>query len=299
MQTKLNNHVTKNSGFTLVELLIVIVVIGILAAISIVAYNGVRNMAHDSAVKAEVSQIYKQIQKRDVELEEDNDRLFDGIDKYLDKTSDGVGSFNLAKLNADGRAKIESYIGKKIDLGNLYSKGNDVSLIIRKEYDYISDDYKLVIYARSKSGKVFVHNGSLTRMIDFTDNSEVIDYLQQELTSYEYSMALIDGTGCPPKEFLNNMGLPHGVSEGMSCAEIRQVILDQAPEGALDVYYNGDVETSGSRLWSQRQIDYLTEEIKQLKIDQERDPVLERLLWQYEYVYIASKDAWYYNNTSY
>ena len=38
---------TKQKGFTIVELLIVIVVIGILAAISIVAYNGVTQKARD------------------------------------------------------------------------------------------------------------------------------------------------------------------------------------------------------------------------------------------------------------
>ena len=38
------------SGFTIVELLIVIVVIGILAAITIVAYNGVQNRARATAL---------------------------------------------------------------------------------------------------------------------------------------------------------------------------------------------------------------------------------------------------------
>lgn len=52
----------KASGFTIVELLIVIVVIGILAAITIVAFNGVQNRANDSAVQADIANIGKKIE---------------------------------------------------------------------------------------------------------------------------------------------------------------------------------------------------------------------------------------------
>lgn len=48
-------------GFTIVELLIVIVVIGILAAITIVAYNGVQVKARDSARISKVNSIAKAI----------------------------------------------------------------------------------------------------------------------------------------------------------------------------------------------------------------------------------------------
>jgi len=52
----------KQTGFTIVELLIVIVVIGILAAITIVAYNGVQDRAKISKRDTDLSQIEKAIQ---------------------------------------------------------------------------------------------------------------------------------------------------------------------------------------------------------------------------------------------
>ncbi len=51
----------KQKGFTIVELLIVIVVIGILAAITIVAYNGVQERARVSTVSSSLSQAAKKL----------------------------------------------------------------------------------------------------------------------------------------------------------------------------------------------------------------------------------------------
>jgi prepilin-type N-terminal cleavage/methylation domain-containing protein len=50
-------------GFTIVELLIVIVVIGILAAITIVAYNGIQNRANDSAIQTDLNNVAKKIRE--------------------------------------------------------------------------------------------------------------------------------------------------------------------------------------------------------------------------------------------
>lgn len=47
------------SGFTIVELLIVIVVIAILAAITIVVFSGIRQRANDSQRKSDLSQVAK------------------------------------------------------------------------------------------------------------------------------------------------------------------------------------------------------------------------------------------------
>ncbi len=52
----------KQTGFTIVELLIVVVVIAILAAITIVAYSGIRNRAVNSAAQSAASSTGKKVQ---------------------------------------------------------------------------------------------------------------------------------------------------------------------------------------------------------------------------------------------
>ncbi len=66
----LNNIKTnqKNRGFTIVELLIVIVVIGILAAITIVAYNGITNRANKTNAESAAANTLKKAEAYNAEL---------------------------------------------------------------------------------------------------------------------------------------------------------------------------------------------------------------------------------------
>lgn len=55
----------RQKGFTIVELLIVIVIIAILAAITIVAYNGIQNRANDSSVQSDMRGLAQKIMQHE------------------------------------------------------------------------------------------------------------------------------------------------------------------------------------------------------------------------------------------
>lgn len=67
----LQRYGQRTPGFTIVELLIVVVVIAILAAITIVAYNGIQQRAKSSALQSAVSQLAKRIEASKVDSASD------------------------------------------------------------------------------------------------------------------------------------------------------------------------------------------------------------------------------------
>lgn len=57
-----NTRFTFKQGFTIVELLIVIVVIAVLASITVVSYNGIQTRASEAVLKSELSSASKQLE---------------------------------------------------------------------------------------------------------------------------------------------------------------------------------------------------------------------------------------------
>lgn len=148
---------TNNShGFTIVELLIVVVVIAILAAITIVSYNGITKSAHDTTIKSDLSSLKKKIEL----FRAENDRRPNSLE------------FPVA---ASGfKASKGSYMARPTTDHNLIYCGstNDI-------------DYTIVSY--SKSGKKFriTNNSSVEEYTTAWSNQAVA--CQDSMSNYGFN----------------------------------------------------------------------------------------------------------------
>lgn len=95
------NQKSKSAGFTLVELLIVIIIIGILAAIAFVAYSGAQNKAKKSDAQATLSQSRSKL----AEYNSDNSNYPDSkttFTTWLNSSSGGNNKSLATKLGDAG-----------------------------------------------------------------------------------------------------------------------------------------------------------------------------------------------------
>lgn len=116
--------VSRRDGFTIVELLIVIVVIGILAAITIVAYNGIQERARVATAQSDLTNISKKIELYQAEKGTYPPNLAElrTIGIKPSTTGTGAGSIALACGNANGYVifinEVPDYKGRQFKIGS-------------------------------------------------------------------------------------------------------------------------------------------------------------------------------------
>lgn len=130
--------IKKRSGFTIIELLIVIVVIAILATVTIVAYNGIHQRAKISTVGAELSNFIKSAELMKIDnghyptTDAEFKKLLQDTDTW-NSTRDGNRKTYLACSTSDDFAIVSiSYITGAYNGATLYygSNSNSVSTFV-------------------------------------------------------------------------------------------------------------------------------------------------------------------------
>ncbi len=145
-------------GFTIVELLIVIVVIAILAAISVVAYSGIQTRARDSQRSSDISAI-----KKALELYKINNNGYPTCDGGTYQAGDNTAS-RICSIHQIAGLLSNEYLGKEfrdpINSGNYqykYAVGfrNNSNGCSTNDY---SQNYIFGARFESNSGNVPVYN---------------------------------------------------------------------------------------------------------------------------------------------
>ena len=102
-------------GFTIVELLIVIVVIAILTAISVVAYNGIQDRAMDSTIKSEMATFDKKMKLAGVDSDNSGYVAPTNIRMQVTKSMYKIGRNNwYVCIRADGSEYALGVISDKL-----------------------------------------------------------------------------------------------------------------------------------------------------------------------------------------
>lgn len=213
-------------GFTVVELLIVIVVIGILAAIAIVAYNGIQDRAHSVATASNINMYAKGLELYKIEnssyptpntWENRHDSICIGLPPSSGNTSCGTG------IVACGGEVITGDIGAyySTELNELMEPhiGSIPHGIVSKPYNTevnagadckISATYTGAVYS-AKQRIVIYENADGT--VAYTASLVASD--EQRANVYTITYGATNGECTIPKSFAQT-GLP-GFEGGLAC----------------------------------------------------------------------------------
>lgn len=120
----------KQTGFTIVELLIVVVVIAILAAITIVAYNGITARSKDSVARADLASAYKKLESL---------KIADAAQTYpLTQTAAGLSGSGGTTFSYVARSAGAGYCARSSYDAVAYFVTSSVSSVTRGSCEFLS-----------------------------------------------------------------------------------------------------------------------------------------------------------------
>lgn len=125
---------TRDDGFTLVELLVVIVVIAVLAGIAVPLFVGQREKAYDAAAKSDLRNLASAITAELLQAGHGNDGWVASMAIWMDEMPDGENRYAMYGLQpADGREVL------LVDLGRaspgVVLAGGEAIWVLDAEYD--------------------------------------------------------------------------------------------------------------------------------------------------------------------
>lgn len=125
----INKQLRNEKGFTLVELMVVVVIIGVLVAIAVPVYNSVTEKAERRAVEANLRIIDSAIMQYYI-TEESSDKIISSVDdlvpKYLTAKPEGPKGVNTYGITGEApsqRATVSGEVGGKTLADEVLSDG--------------------------------------------------------------------------------------------------------------------------------------------------------------------------------
>lgn len=237
MGTKL---ITKPTGFTIVELLIVIAVIAILAVITVVAFNGVQERARTSSVLSSVDAYEKAL------------RMY--------KTDNSTYPFNgggtitgSAVLGQNSETRIPACLGTDYPAAGVFQEGECVVQTSVISHDSLTSTQRLV-FTSSTSVHALLSPVFLNKLPSAPTSTMTYSYPIQVLIEHNGQIVTIQGTtkiasrGLLYNVFNDQASISYSLPGDQACGRGQKEVMDAEAYAAFGLTL--EPAPNGEKLWT-------------------------------------------------